>query len=246
MKKLGLLLTIGFLFQILLLLISNPLLAGQPSGEGNSKPFYPDNLPQKEQTDSRGLTVLMTMTESAADLYVFHDGDAPAYDAAVAASEGVAGRLAAKRLYSGKKFASLQRAGNGNGRIPDYGKAIRSACKRYTVDPALVQAVIMAESNFNPEALSPKGAMGLMQLMPDTAREMGVSDPFDPVENIHGGVGYLSRLLKSLNGNLSLALAAYNAGPERVRSYKGIPPFEETLSYINKVLDYYQFFKGKR
>jgi len=84
-----------------------------------------------------------------------------------------------------------------------------------------------------------------MQLMPDTAREMGVSDPFDPVENIHGGVGYLSQLLNSLNGDVSLALAAYNAGPKRVMSYNGIPPFRETVNYIKRVLSYYQLFKGK-
>jgi hypothetical protein len=246
MKKLGLLIITVFFCPIFIILSSPPLSAEQPSEAGKSKPSDSSHLPRTGKMDSRGLTVLSTMTGSVEDFYVFHDGDVPADDASVSGPGSKMAHLTAGKLYSGTKSAALQRAGGTTGRSSDYGKAIRSACKRYTVDPALVRAVIMAESNFNPEALSPKGAMGLMQLMPDTAREMGVSDPFDPVENIHGGVGYLSRLLKSLNGDLSLALAAYNAGPERVKNYNGIPPFQETWSYINRVLDYYQIFKGKK
>ena len=127
----------------------------------------------------------------------------------------------------------------------EYDEAILSACEHFAVDPHLVRAVIKAESNFDHGARSPKGAIGLMQLMPNTAREMGVSDPLNPVENIFGGVGYLSQLLNSLNGDLPLALAAYNAGPQRVMNYNGIPPFRETRNYIERVLDYYEHFKGK-
>ncbi|OPY90618.1 MAG: Soluble lytic murein transglycosylase precursor [Syntrophus sp. PtaU1.Bin208] len=220
-----------FLCPVFLLLSSVPLLAEQP-----------DHALRTEQKAAPGQTVLSTMTGSAADLYMFHDGDVPANYTPVSPSNR---NLAAfKNFYSGNNATAFPRPGSAAVRNSDYNKAIKSACKRYTVDPALVRAVIMAESNFNPEAISPKGAMGLMQLMPDTARQMGVSNPFNPVENIHGGVGYLSRLLKSLNGDLSLALAAYNAGPERVKNYNGIPPFQETWSYIKRVLDYYQFFKG--
>jgi len=194
------------------------------------------------QIHPAGQTVLSSMAGSAADLYMFRDGDVPAGYIPVSDSKR---RLSSmKGFYPGKNSFAVPTGTGSAVRSSDYGKAIKSACRRYTVDPALVRAVIMAESNFNPAAVSPKGAMGLMQLMPDTAREMGVSNPFDPVENIHGGVGYLSRLLKSLNGDLFLALAAYNAGPERVKSYKGIPPFQETWLYIKRVLDYYQFYKG--
>jgi soluble lytic murein transglycosylase-like protein len=212
MKKLILLIIVVFLFQAYFALNPIPSAAGQTSGEGKN-----------------GITILSTMTDSAADVYIFRDSGELANYISV---PGNLDYMFDKKSFSKKKMTALQKAGNAS-----YGKAIKSACKRYTVDPDLVRAVIKAESNFNPEAVSPKGAMGLMQLMPDTAREMGVSDPFNPVQNIHGGVGYLSRLLKSLNGDLSLALAAYNAGPERVRSYKGIPPFQETLSYITRVLD---------
>jgi soluble lytic murein transglycosylase-like protein len=103
----------------------------------------------------------------------------------------------------------------------------------------------LAESGFNPRALSPKGAMGLMQLMPSTAREMGVADPFDPVDNIHGGVAYLGRQLEALNGNIPLALAAYNAGPVRVSMFNRVPPFAETRRYVEDVLNHYYHFKGR-
>ena len=125
-----------------------------------------------------------------------------------------------------------------------YESTIATAGEIFAVDPDLIRAVIKAESNFNPLAVSHKGAAGLMQLMPGTAEELGVADPFDPVENIHGGTRYLSQLLDALNGSLPLALAAYNAGPLRVIGTNRIPPIPETRDYVARVLRYYKKFNS--
>lgn len=107
--------------------------------------------------------------------------------------------------------------------------------KQYDVDPLLVKAIIMAESGFNPNAVSQVGAQGLMQLMPGTARALGVIDAFNPEQNIHGGVKYIKKLMDRFNGDVELALAAYNAGSRNVRKFRGIPPYPETKKYIRKV-----------
>lgn len=112
--------------------------------------------------------------------------------------------------------------------------------KQYNLDPKLVKAVIRAESNWNPLALSPKGAMGLMQLIPSTALLMDVKNPYDPTDNIDGGVRYLKHLLEKFNGNLILALAAYNAGPALVEKKKAVPSIPETVEYVKRVMTYYQ------
>ncbi|MDH4041826.1 MAG: lytic transglycosylase domain-containing protein [Gammaproteobacteria bacterium] len=116
-----------------------------------------------------------------------------------------------------------------------YGYTINTVSRKYGVDPALVRAVIHAESAFRPGARSKKGALGLMQLMPGTARDMGVADALSPEENIEGGVHYLAWLLEKTGGNTLLATAAYNAGPGAVEQYNGIPPFEETQTYVKRV-----------
>lgn len=113
------------------------------------------------------------------------------------------------------------------------------ACDRYGVDPLLVHAIVKVESGFNPYALSRKGAMGLMQLMPQTAVEMNVKNSFSPHENIEGGVRYLRYLIDRYEGNLSLALAAYNAGESSVKRWGTVPPFKETKHYVDKILKIY-------
>ncbi len=121
----------------------------------------------------------------------------------------------------------------------DYHSIIHEKATKYSLDPSLVKAVIKAESNWNERAVSRKGAMGLMQLMPTTANEMDVRNPFNPEENIEGGTRYLRYLLERYNGDLTLALAAYNAGPKRIDTYGSIPPITETRQYVNRVLSLY-------
>jgi soluble lytic murein transglycosylase-like protein len=124
-----------------------------------------------------------------------------------------------------------------------YHDIIINASNKYGVESAMVKAIILAESSYNPKAVSSKGAEGLMQLMPKTAQYLGVKDSFNPIHNINGGVKYFKRLLNRFDNNYDLALAAYNAGITKVRKYKGVPPYKATKSYIKKVNSYYRYFK---
>jgi hypothetical protein len=128
------------------------------------------------------------------------------------------------------------------GKPRDIEAIIADISSQFAIDRHLVKAIIKAESNYNPNAVSPKGAKGLMQLMPSTAKQLKVQRPFDPEENIVGGVKYIKGMLASY-GNLDTALAAYNAGPAAVKKYAGIPPYRETVEYVKKVLGLYKRYK---
>lgn len=121
-----------------------------------------------------------------------------------------------------------------------YDHIISRTSAKYNIEPAVIKAVITAESDWNPRAISSKGAVGLMQLMPETAKDMQVSNPYDPEENIEGGTRYLRWLLNRFQGNLDLALAAYNAGPSTVEKTGGIPQFSETRKYVKNVTRMYK------
>lgn len=171
---------------------------------------------------------------------------APAADASTAAGERTARRLQSqaageqRRLRTDAAGRSL-RQGTQRIQLPAsesdaIEQAIRQAASRYNLSPDLIRSVIRAESAFQPQAVSPAGARGLMQLMPETAKELGVTDPFDVRQNIDGGVRYLRRMLDRFDGDLKMALSAYNAGPGAVEKYEGQVPYAETRHYVKRVL----------
>ena len=123
-----------------------------------------------------------------------------------------------------------------------YDATIKAIARQHGVDYKLIKAMVQVESAFKPGAVSPKGARGLMQLMPGTARRYGVNNSFDPIQNLLGGVRYFKYLLELFNNNLTLALAAYNAGEGAVQKYKGIPPYKETRLYVQKVIHYHRLY----
>jgi hypothetical protein len=145
-----------------------------------------------------------------------------------------------RRAASGADTAPMGSAGSLanslSGTKPDLNDVVNAASGRYSLDPDLVNSVIKAESGFNVRAVSPKGAQGLMQLMPGTASELGVPNPFDAQANVEGGTRYLRELLERYNFDLVKALAAYNAGPQRVEQFGGVPPFYETRAYVARVV----------
>jgi soluble lytic murein transglycosylase-like protein len=130
-------------------------------------------------------------------------------------------------------------AGIGGAGRADLEKLVRDVSREHGVDPRLADALVRVESAYNPWAVSRAGAQGLMQLMPETAERLAVSDPFDPVENVRGGMREFARLLDRYSGKIALALAAYNAGEGAVERYRGIPPFPETRSYVTRIMTMY-------
>ena len=178
-------------------------------------------------------TVLFFLTggSSFADFYKYVDEDGVVHFTNMSPDT--------ERKSSFKWFMSEKRKKPSlRGEITPYHLIINSAADRFGVETSLVKAIIRAESNFNPSAVSRVGAVGLMQLMPETARDLGVKDRYDPHDNVHGGVKYIKRLLTRFNGNVKLALAAYNAGETNVVHYGRIPPFAETQGFVKKVLKF--------
>jgi len=178
--------------------------------------------------------VLWLPTVGVADVYVYKD------------KQGV---LTFTNVPSHQGFRRVIREGNatlsGSGlAASSYEGLIRSASNRYNVDAALIRAIIKVESDFDSSARSHKGATGLMQLMPETARLHNVADLYDPSDNIEGGVRHLKLLLGKYQGDLELSLAAYNAGIKAVEKHGGIPPFAETRDYVKRVLSYYQTYRA--
>jgi soluble lytic murein transglycosylase-like protein len=170
---------------------------------------------------------------AAAQIYSWRDASGTLVLSNKPRSEG--GEVATYAVHGAATVRTTARP-EASARQRKYDYWIDQYARAQNVSPDLVRAVIQAESNFNPRAVSSKGAMGLMQLMPATARELGVSDPFHPAENIRGGVTYLARLLARYDQNVELALAAYNAGSGNVERYgNAIPPFRETRDYVKKI-----------
>ncbi len=148
-------------------------------------------------------------------------------------------RLADHSKETSVKGTSTDAAVSGKMSVPEMREIARIAAVRNGVPPGLVDAVIQAESSYNPKAVSPRGAKGLMQLMPETAEVFGVEDPFSPKENIDAGVGLLKNLLDKYGGDYKKALAAYNAGEGAVDRNGGVPPYNETQEYVNRVINLY-------
>ena len=177
---------------------------------------------------------LWLTSPGAADVYVYKDKQGVLTFTNVPTHQGF--RRVIREGYAGA--SSLGSSAN------SYEDLIRSASDRHSVDPDLIRAVIKVESDFDSSARSNKGAMGLMQLMPETARLHNVVDLYNPSANIDGGVRHLKLLLGRYQGDLELSLAAYNAGIKAVEKHGGIPPFAETREYVRRVLSYYQSYRG--
>jgi len=176
---------------------------------------------------------------------MFLDGEGVAVDVMTSAAWLAIGqqvRRPASRLRqpcaAGPSLSAMAAIGLGDGAMPtaDLARLVRGVALRQSVDPALIMAMVAVESAFRTDAVSPRGARGLLQLMPGTAASLGVSDPHDPLQNLVGAVSYMRRLLGRYEGNTSLALAAYNAGEGAVAQHRGIPPFAETQAYVQRVL----------
>ncbi len=182
------------------------------------------------------MTVLILLAAAPlarADIYMYRDANGVMHFTNVPVSSNY-------RLY----IRSSQPRFSPSPGTKKYDPIIQDASRRFGVDFSLLKAIIQAESSFNPEAISRKGARGLMQIMPENFKTLDIRDPFDPMQNIMGGARYFRTLLDRYQGKVALTLAAYNAGPTMVDRYQRIPPFAETQGYVEKVLRFYKYYKN--
>lgn len=181
-----------------------------------------------------------------ADIYAFTDADGTVSLSNVPADARYAVLIAAPQPAAGAtSVARAGKPGPGLAGKARYERMVDEVSRAYGLESALLHAVISVESSYNPKAVSNKGAAGLMQLMPGTARRYGVTDAFDPAQNVGGGARYLRDLLAMFDSDVSLALAAFNAGENAVMKYgRRIPPYRETLRYVPRVLDYYRRYQA--
>lgn len=180
---------------------------------------------------------LITTSVSANPIYVYKESDGTIRFTNKPPPANVQAKVFEARKAGFSTYSVRQGYRAGRLQPTKYLNLILEACSKFSLERSLVQAVIHVESGFNPKAVSAKGALGLMQLMPATARDRGVKNALEPAQNIHGGTEHLAFLVRKYDGNLRLALAAYNAGAEAVDKYGGIPPYDETVQYVRRVLE---------
>jgi len=179
------------------------------------------------------LLVVLAGAPASADIYMYRDADGVMHFTNTPSSPEY-------RLYIRTRKPRFYTPAN----INKYDRIIKEAARRHGVDFSLLKAIIQAESSFNPQAVSQKGARGLMQIMPQNYPALNIKDPFDPQQNIMGGTRYFRTLFDRYNGKLALSLSAYNAGPTVVDRYQRIPPIPETERYVEKVMRYYRHYKN--
>lgn len=184
-----------------------------------------------------GIAVFVALTffvrpELRADIYVYVDGEGVMHFTNAPTSAKYKPYLR-ERTFRARRWQNIR----------SYDDVIQEAARQYGLSFPLLKAMIHVESYFNPQAVSKKGAMGLMQIMPENLALLNISDPFDPWENIMGGARYLKSMLLRFDGQLSLALAAYNAGPTAVERYKDVPPYPETIDYVDKVMKFFHLYR---
>jgi hypothetical protein len=181
-------------------------------------------------------SLVFSIAESSADIYKYEDDEGVLHFTDAPTDRRF--KIFMRDIKKDRQLRTNFRLSGCVGNPAEFDPIINSCALEYGVDKSLVKAVIHAESGYDPNAISSKGASGLMQLMPKTAKSLNVANSFDPKDNIRGGVKYLKFLLDTFKGDVPLALAAYNAGLSRVAQYGGIPPFMETRNYVDKVLQY--------
>lgn len=182
------------------------------------------------------MTLISSSGVSAADIYKYEDSDGVIHFTDTPTDHRF--KIFMRDIEKDRRLRTNFGIGRVSRNPAEFEKIINSCSAEYGVDKSLVKAVIHAESGYNPNAVSSKGATGLMQLMPGTAQDLKVADSFNPTDNIRGGVRYLRFLLDTFKGDVTLALAAYNAGLGKVAKHGGIPPYSETRNYVSKVLNY--------